>query len=409
MNENKSISKNKTFTDFLIILIKWHKIIFWNVFIITIISLVISFMVPKWYTSTASIIPPKSSGGLLGDITNISSTIKDLSKSLGKLGSVSNEAYSFLAILESRTSYEKVIKKFNLREVYEFDADDYIEEVIQKLEGNVEVNVADEGNINIKVTDEDPHRAADMATYFVELLNEISTELGTYEARNNREFIEKRYLQCLDDLKVAEDSLKVFSEEYSVYSISDQTKASITAAAELKAKIEIEKIELDLMKKNFGNTSPFVKDKEIVIVELGKRLKEFKYTDEKTKNDINLFTPFSELPQVGVKLLRLKANYELQTKILEFILPVYEQAKIEEKKDIPVCLLLDKPVPAEKKAGPKKAIIVGASFLVSFFLSIILVLILEAIEELKKDNIKYEKINNGIVIPLRKILLFKNK
>ncbi|MFZ1289656.1 MAG: Wzz/FepE/Etk N-terminal domain-containing protein [Melioribacteraceae bacterium] len=407
MNINKIETQNKTFTDFIIILLKWYKIIFWNVFIITTISLIISFLVPKWYTSTASIIPPKSSGGLLGDITNISSTIKDLSKSLGKLGSVSNEAYSFLAILESRTSFEKVIKKFNLRSVYEFDSDDYIEEVIQKLESNVEVNVADEGNINIKVTDEDPRRAADIAAYFVELLNEISTELGTYEARNNREFIEKRYLQCLDDLEDAEDSLKVFSEKYSVYSISDQTKASISAASELKAKIEIEKIELNLMKKNFGDNSPFVRDKEIIIMELGKRLYEFKYTNEKTKNDISFFTPFSELPQVGIKLLRLKADYELQTKILEFILPVYEQAKIEEKKDIPVCLLLDKPVPAEKKAGPKKAIIVGAAFLISLFLSIILSLILESIEDLKKNTSSYNKINQGIYIPLKKIFSIK--
>jgi len=410
MENNNQIDKtNKSFTDFVIILLRWRKVILWNVFVVTLASIIISFIVPKWYASTASIIPPKSSGGLLGDIGSISSTIKDISKSLGRLGSVSDEAYNYLAILQSRVSLEKVIDKFNLREVYDFDDDDYIEDIIDELESNVEFNVEDEGNITITVTDEDPKRAADMSAYFVEILNEISIELGTYEARNNREFIEKRYLQSLRDLKAAEDSLQNFSEEYSVFSIADQTKAAITAAAELKAKIEIEKIELDLLKKNYGKENPFVKDKELVLKEIEKRLKSMQFAEVNKNNDINLFTPFSQLPEVGVKFLRVKAEYELQTKILEFVIPVYEQAKIEEKKDIPVCLILDKPVPAEKKAGPRKAIIVGASFLVSLFLSIILVLMLEALEELRKNESRYKLINEGIFIPLKNIIMFRRK
>lgn len=408
MDYNKNEKQNKSFTDFLIVLLKWRKLIFWNVLIVTILSVIISFIVPKWYASTASILPPKSNGGLLGSMSGISTTIKDLSKSLGKLGSVSDEAYSFLAILESRNSYQKVIDKFNLREVYEYDEDDYIEDIIDELSNNIEINVEDEGNITIKVTDEDPQRAADMADYIVEILNEISIELGTFEAKNNREFVEKRYLQSLNDLKAAEDSLQAFSKEYSVYSIEEQTKAAITAAADLKAKIEVEKIELELMKKNYGNLNPFVKDKELIIVEMEKRLNSFKYQDLTQKKDINFFTPFSQLPEVGVKFLRVKTEYELQAKILEFILPVYEQAKIEEKKDIPVCLILDKPVPAEKKAGPRKSIIVGAAFLISLFLSIMLTLILESLEKLRRNESRYKLINEGIIIPLKKIFFIKS-
>lgn len=408
MENNKQMDKtNKSFTDLVIVLLKWRKIILWNVFVVTCLATIISFIVPKWYASTASILPPKSSGGLLGDIGSISSTIKDISKSLGRLGSVSDEAYNYLAILKSRASFEKVINKFSLREVYEFDSDDYIEEIIEELESNVDFNVEDEGNITITVTDEDPTRAADMAAYFVEILNEISIELGTFEARNNREFIEKRYLQSLGDLKAAEDSLKNFSEEYSVFSLTDQMQAAIKLAAELKAKIEVEKIETELLKKNYGNEHPFVRDKESVLKELEKRYEQMQFAYPSNKKEINLFTPFSQLPEIGVKFLRVKAEYELQTKILEFVIPVYEQAKIEEKKDIPVCLILDQPVPAEKKAGPRKAIIVGASFLVSLFISIVIALLLQSLEELRKNESRYRVINEGIFIPLKKIFLIK--
>ena len=405
-NVKDTTKTSKSFTDFLIILVRRRKLIFWNLFIVSLLALIISFLIPKWYSSTANILPPKS-GGLLGDIGSISSTIKDLSKSLGRLGSVSDEAYNYLAILQSRTSMEKTINKFNLRKVYDFDEDDYIEDIINELENNVDFNVEDEGNITIKVTDESPERAAEMSNYFVEVLNQISINLGTLEAKNNREFIEKRYIQSLDDIKRVEDSLQVFSKKYAVYSIADQTKEAISVAAELQAKIEMKKIELQLIQKSYGNDSPLVLDSKLVINEMRKKLEKMGVSDSDSDSNIKLFTPFSQLPEVGVKYLRLKAEYELQSKILEFVVPMYEQAKIEEKKDVPVCVVLDKAVPAEKKAGPKKAIIVLAAFLVSFMFSIVVVLILEALENLHNNEIEYKKINEGIFIPLKRMLFIK--
>jgi tyrosine-protein kinase Etk/Wzc len=409
-NLERNNKVGKTFSDFIIILLKWRKTIIYNVLIVTAFATAISFMVDKWYKSTTSILPPKSKGGLLGDISNFSSTIKDISKTLGRLGSTSEEAYNYLALLQSRTCLERVINKFNLREVYNFKSSDPIEHVIKELESNINFNVADEGNITVTVTDKSPQRAAEMANYFVEVLNDISIGLGTFEARNNREFIEQRYFQVLRDLRKAEDTLKYFSGKYSVYSITDQMKAAITAAAELKAKIEVEDVAYELLKNNYGADYPAVIEKKLFIDEMQKKLKSMKYSDEAfSKGDVQLFTPFKDIPEIGTEYLRFKRELELQTKLLEFILPVYEQAKIEEKKNIPICLILDKAVPAEEKAGPKKAIIVGAAFLISLFLSIILSLILESLANLHDDAVRYKRLNEGIFIPIKKMFFIKRK
>lgn len=406
--EHKKNGRENSFSDFIIVLVKWRKIILFNVIIITLLSTIISFLLPKWYTSTANIIPPKSKGGLLGDLSNFSSTIKDISKTLGRLGTTSDQAYNYLQILESRRSYEAVINKFNIRSVYKFDIDDPIEDVIRELSSNVDFKVEDEGNITVKVSDRDPKRAADMANYFVELLNSISIELGTFEAKNNREFIETRYFQLLRDIKSAEDSLKIFSEKYSVFSLTDQTKAAITAAAELKATVEMQKIELDLMVKNYGVNSPQVSDKKLIINEIEKRLNSMNFSDANLTNDkVKLFTEFSRLPDIGMKYLRYRREFELQTKLLEFILPIYEQAKIEEKKNIPVCLILDNAVPAQKKSSPKRVVIVIASFFVSFFFSILWVLLRESLERLRLDQERFNKINMGIFLPLKKLFFLR--
>jgi len=398
-SEKQKVSKSKTLEDFIIILVKWRKIIFWNTLIITLAAVVISLLIDKWYISTASILPPKKKGGLFGDIAGFSSTIKDLSKTLGRLGATSDEAFNYLAILQSRTASIKVIDKFNLRDVYEIDEDKPIETLIDALKNNVDFNVEDEGTVTINVSDKSPKRAADMANYYVEILNEISIELSTREAKSNRGFIETRYNQVLVDIKDIEDSLKIFSQKFNIYGIEEQTKVAIKSAADLKAQVEAKQIELDVYRLSQDETHPMIIQTKLQVEELQKKLKELQSSDEITKS--GFFIPFKKIPEVGVKYVRLMRDYEIQTRLMEFILPIYEQAKIEEQKEIPVVLVLDKGMPAERKSAPKRAIIVLAAFLISLLLGISYVLILESFQNLKSEEARYQTFRNGIILPLK--------
>ncbi|MBI2428791.1 MAG: hypothetical protein HYV29_08360 [Ignavibacteriales bacterium] len=78
------------------------------------------------------------------------------------------------------------------------------------------------------------------------------------------------------------------------------------------------------------------------------------------------------MPLTGIESIRLYREVAIQQKIVEFLIPLYEQAKIDEQKDIPVLLILDKAVPAEKKTKPQRSLIV---FLSSFLTLLILVFV----------------------------------
>ncbi len=329
---DRTFTQNKL-EDFLIVLVKYKKSITVNVVVITVAAIIISLIMHNRYTAVASFISPKKQGGLFGNISGFSSTIKDLSKTLGGIGGVSDETYNYLVILNSRTASERIINKFNLREVYDIDKDKPYEDVINELENNVEFHMEDEGNITISVKDKSPQRAAEMANYYILILNEISTKLSVTEARNNREFIEKRFFQLQTDIANIEDSLENFSRKYNVLEMKEQMKAEITAAAELKAKTEIAKIEKDILKSNYGDDNPLVYQAEIRVNELNKRLTSMKFgEDDNLKSSLNLFIPFEKVPETGIEYVKLMRNYEIQTKILEFIYPMYEQAKMEEQK-----------------------------------------------------------------------------
>jgi capsule polysaccharide export protein KpsE/RkpR len=347
---------------YLYILIKWRKFLILNFIIITVIGIIIALIYPRWYKATASVVPPKK----MDIMSELGSFMREFIPIIGGIGAGQDPTMTYLAILNSRTAMEKVIHKFNLFQVYEI-SDSSMEDAVKTLRGNTEFIVDENGVLHISVYDRDPVRAAQMANYFVDVLNEINIKLNMEEARNNRIIIEKRYRQNLADLKAAEDTLKKFQEKYGIYYLPEQTKAAISAAAELEAQIKLEEVKLGVLKRQLGEDAPEVKLAELKIDELKKKLMEMKIGEEELKNEQSgLFVPFKDIPELGIAYLRLYRNYEIQNKLLEFIYPLYEQAKLEEQKNVPTILVLDKAVPPERKAKPRRLLIMLIVYLIGF-------------------------------------------
>ena len=164
-----------------------------------------------------------------------------------------------------------------------------------------------------------------------------------------------------------------------IYYLPEQTKAAIEAAAELEARIIAEEVKLGILQRQFGEDAPEVKTAMIQIEEMKKRLNQMKEGSEKSKNEMSLFVPFKDVPELGLQYLRLYRDYEIQNKLLEFIVPLYEQAKIEEQKNVPVVQVLDYAVPPEKKARPFRTLIVLSVFASALVLFIIISFVNESL------------------------------
>jgi uncharacterized protein involved in exopolysaccharide biosynthesis len=92
------------------------------------------------------------------------------------------------------------------------------------------------------------------------------------------------------------------------------------------------------------------------------------------------------VPEAGISTLRLYREVMIQQKILEFVLPLLEQARVDEQKNIPVTLVLDRATVPEKKDRPKRSLIVGASALSALLLSILYIVVAEKLKHLKQTN-----------------------
>lgn len=365
----------------------WRKIIALAALVFTILAVILAFLLPVEYEGTATVLPSQKSSmlGLLGG--GMSSTVSSLAKQFGSLvgsGESIGTGFNYLAILNSRDAMERVAKKFDLFKVYSI-SDSSMEKAIKKLRSNCNFDLDKFDAVDIAVYDKSPVRAADMANYFVSVLNDINAALSSEDARNMRIVVQNRYYKNLGDLESAEDSLKDFQQRFGVFSLPEQARASVLAGANLESQLMIEQVKLSVLEKQMSANSPEVQLEQQQIEALTSEINELKTGQRGDSNgDFGVFVPFKQVPNKMMEYLDLYREVEIQSKLLEFTYPLYEQAKLEEAKETPTVLVLDEAVPPQKKAYPLRALITISGFFLGMMASILFAVFV-------KNGVRHEK------------------
>lgn len=368
MNTEENIKRDNLPTlsvmDLIISFLNNKKKIFLLTGAICVVSIIFYFFVfDLIYYSTASIKSTSKGSGLLGALD--AGSLSDIGglDDIGLGGSKSaKELATYEEILISRKCLESAIVHFNLMERDEYR---FMEDAIRDFRES-KLTIKQEklsGIMYLGVFDKDPVLAKEIVEYLLSELDKINIEMNVMNARNNREFIEKRYLQAREDIKNSEDSLKSFQMIYGI-APDLQIKASAQSLFTLEAELKTEEVKLDVLKKLLSADQPEVKTQIAKIEALKSQISSIQ-----NSTDLNDVIRLGNSPQIALSYLRLMREVEIQSKILTFLLPVYEQAKIEEKRETPTILVLDKPYIAERKTKPKRLTMVVILTFVGFIFS----------------------------------------
>jgi uncharacterized protein involved in exopolysaccharide biosynthesis len=258
-------------------------------------------------------------------------------------------ADKYIAILQSRRVLDAVIEKYDLMNVYE---QKYIEDTYKVLLSNTNIIDNEDGSITIECLYKgDPKIAADMANFFFENLEIVSREISQERAAKFRLYMQSALDDAFSNLSVAEDSLNLFQKKFNVIDVEGQT----TALIEQIAALEIQKINFELerefLKSTHGDNHPDVKTRarniEILLSKIASLKKSSDYSN----------IPLNDLPDVGMNFFRLYRDVQIRQTVVEFLVPQVEQAKIEEKKTVTDLVVLDRAVPFEKKAKPRRSLV----------------------------------------------------
>ena len=403
---NEKISSENTvghsFIEFLTITVKFRWFLFWFIFVITTSATLLALLSPKWYKASASVLPAEQTD-FLGALGGLSSLVKGFTPSKGLAALTgSTELDRYIAILKSSTLADNVIKRFNLVKEYDLE-EDYYEKVVKEFTSNLDIEVQDEGNLLVSVYDKNPQRAADIANYMIGKLNEINTRLSVTNAKANREFVEKRYFENKNDIDDLENQMKDFQEKYGVVAVPEQLESTVKAMSEIYADLVKKEVALNVIQKTYGANSPMLNQLEIEVEELKSKINKINAGTEVSKDGINLLIPFKKAPDLAYKYLKIYKDLEIQYKILEFVQPMYEQAKVEEVRNTPSVLILDKAGPPERKAKPKGSLYFIISFLSSTFLGLLIVFSLEGINKIKNiDPERYDFIKQSLRVGIKR-------
>jgi tyrosine-protein kinase Etk/Wzc len=402
LNENVSgKAVSHSLIEFLTVIVKHKWFLFLFIFIITTSVTLWALLSPKWYKASASVLPAEQTD-FLSALGGLSSLVKGFTPSKGLAALTGNtELDRYIAILKSATLTDDVIKKFDLVKEYELEGE-YHEKVVKEFISNLNIEVQDEGNLLVSVYDKSPQKAADMANYMVERLNEINTRLSVTNAKANREFVEKRYLENKNDISDLENQMKDFQQKYGVVAVPEQLESTVKVMSEIYGDLFKKEVAVNVVKKTYGDNSPLLKQLETEANELQKKIdainKGTTFTD-----GVNLIIPFKKAPDLANKYLKIYRDLEIQYKILEFVQPMYEQAKVEEVRNTPSVLVLDRAGPPERKAKPKGSIYFLISFLCSTLIGLFIVFSLEGINKIKQvEPEKYNFIRQSLKIGIKR-------
>jgi uncharacterized protein involved in exopolysaccharide biosynthesis len=393
----EKIKVGSTLFDFIEILVRYRKFLFLFVLLITVGATLYALLSPKWYKSTASVFPAERND-LLSGLSGLSSLAKGFAGggSLAALTGSNTESDKYIAILKSGTLTNDVIKKFDLIKEYDREGD-YYDKVVSDWEDNLELEVQDEGNLTITVYSKDNKKAAEMANYLVEQLNKINTNLSVTNAKANREFVEKRYDQNIEDINNLENSMRAFQEKYGVIAVPEQLEATVKSMSEIYAELYKKEIELNVFKQTYGKEHPMTLTAEIEMSEVKKKIDMLNKGTDASQKDVKLLIPFKQAPELGNEYLKIYRNLEIQYKILEFVQPLYEQAKVEEVRNTPSVIVLDYAGPAERKSKPKVLLYLLLSFAISFSIALVVVMIWEGIKNLRRiDQVRFDSLIKSV-------------
>lgn len=327
------------------------------------IALLLTHLIKPTFTTTATILPPQQQSaaasmlGALGGLAGLSG---------GSIGGLKNPADQWVAFLKSQTIADKIIDRYGLMKTY---ATDYRFLARKVLAGNSRFFATKDGLISIEVDDENPQRAAAIATSYIDYLRQIGKEMALTEAAQRRAFFEQQLKDARDQLAKAENNLKQSGINKNVLKTNPQ--AAITVIAELEAKIRAQEVAVSVLQQSLTANNPDLQRESAELGSLRKQLQAANRTGDAAPKD-------------GEDYVTKYRDFKYHETLYEMMARQFELAKLDEARDGTLIQVLDAPDVPEYKSSPKRAKIALVSAVIALFFSTLFVLIKNSIDELAK-------------------------
>lgn len=229
------------------------------------------------------------------------------------------QAEQLLQVLNSELIRERIMLKYNLMEHYEIDPSSKYPytQLNAEYRKNISYRRTEFMSVEVAVMDKDPQMAADIANNISDLIDTVYNSMKKERAQAALKLVEYEYLEAEELIRQMQDTVQQMGQGIS-----------------------------DAMKQSGGNTSAL-----------------------------------KALAEHGGTVLTMANRLDHETEELAKLRQRYKEARVEAVQNLPHKFIVDRAYASEKKAYPKKSIIVMVSTISAFLLALIFLIVIDSLTE----------------------------
>jgi tyrosine-protein kinase Etk/Wzc len=316
-------------------------------------GLILALVWKPYYLSTAIIMPPQQQQSLASALTaQLPQLAGASSLSLG----LKNPNDMYVGIMQGRTVSDMVIRKLQLDAVFHTKLHS---STISKLQHSMTFESSRDGLIRITARSSTPQLAADIVNAYVDALYNLNSQLAITEAGQRRLFFEKQVSDEKEKLNIAEEDLKNTEQKTGMVQLSGQTELLLRQIASVRSEITDREVRLSAMGAFATSENPTVKQIQEELKGLHSQLAQLESKQNAASMDkISSVSSTGEVPEIGLEYLRKQRDVQYHENLFALLSRQLEIATLDEAKSAAELQVIDHAVPADRKAGPSRILIV---------------------------------------------------
>jgi tyrosine-protein kinase Etk/Wzc len=324
----------------------------------------LALLLPSRYTATTKIMTPQQTPSsatmmMMSQLATTGGGGSMAALAAGGLG-LKNPADIYIGLLNSRPIADAIIQKYDLAKAYRA-AD--MTAARNDLADNTKIAAERSGFISVSVTDKDRKRAADMANAYTEQLRDLTKALAVTEASQRRLFYEEQLKEAKEALVVAEIKFQQVQQSKGLVQPEAQAKAMIEGIASLRAEVMAKQVQIQAMRSFSTDQNPEVQLAENQLSSMRSALARMEqHSHSQSFSDLGL----EDVPVAGIDYLSAEHELLYRQTLFDLLVKQYDAAKLDEAKEAAIIQVVEPALPPDRRASPKRALIVLLFALVGF-------------------------------------------
>ena len=226
-----------SFTDFVRVLLKNKKLIITSTIVVMIITAAVSFILPKKYQATTTLLISESKMGIDGVLSNYFNP---------------RFYYTFEGLVKNKDLALRAMDKFDLdKPPYELKVETFLEQVHVGLVRNTRL-------IKLSVDFSDPALAARLANFIAQEAVNLNLEINRQDAVRATEFMQNQVKTIAESMRENEEQLKEYKKKAKIKELETDVETLLYTKADLK----LRRLDAQVKKAELLSSSEKASDKE---------------------------------------------------------------------------------------------------------------------------------------------------